>query len=421
MKVFCIDDFAALVGIDWADQKHDICELTVGPDSAFEYSVVSSRPEAIHVWAMGLQRRYANKQIAVACELKKGPLIYSLLKYEFITIFPLHPATVAKMRKAFHPSGVKSDPADARLQVELLRDYMHKLTPIIPDTAAVRALAQLVECRRKLVQDRVDLTNSLTYYLKNYYPQVLDWFNEKDTHIFCDFIRKWPSLKQVKRVRKKTIVAFMHQHNVRYVDVIEQRLVDIKSAIPMTADEGVLVPNQLMAELQANQLKVLLESIEQIEQEISKRYRVMADRKIFDSFPGAGAQYAPRLLVAFGSDRDRYQSASEVQKYTGIAPVIESSGKKTWTHWRYACPKFLRQTFVEWAGQTVRYSFWARAYYKQQERKGKAHNTIIRSLAFKWIRIMFRCWKERKPYDESKYLEALKERGSPLLKFAMES
>ncbi|MGK0473192.1 MAG: hypothetical protein ACJAR0_003688 [Candidatus Azotimanducaceae bacterium] len=95
--------------------------------------------------------------------------------------------------------------------------------------------------------------------------------------------------------------------------------------------------------------------------------------------------------------------------------------KKSWTHWRYNCPKFLPQTFVEWAGQTVRYSFWARAYYEQQKQKGKPHNNIIRSLAFKWIRIVFRCWKDGVAYDESKYLQALKERGSPLLKFAAES
>lgn len=421
MKVFSINDFSALIGIDWADQKHDVCELTVDDDKPAHLSTITSRPEAIHEWAMGLRARHDNKPVAVACELKKGPLIYALLKYEFITIFPLHPATVAKMRKAFHPSGAKSDPADAQLQAELLRDYMHKLTPIVPDSAAVRALAQLVECRRKLVQDRVDLTNSLTYYLKNYYPQVLDWFNEKDSHVFCDFITKWPSLKQVKRARKKTLVDFMHQHNVRYADVIEKRFTDIKTAIPLTEDEGVVVPNQLMAELEANQLKVLLQSIERIEQEINTRYRAMADRKIFDSFPGAGPQFAPRLLVAFGSERNRYEDASAMQKYAGIAPVVESSGTRSWTHWRYACPKFLRQTFVEWAGQTVRYSFWARAYYDQQKSRGKAHNTIIRSLAFKWIRIMFRCWKEQKPYDESKYLEALKERGSPLLKFAVET
>ena len=104
-----------------------------------------------------------------------------------------------------------------------------------------------------------------------------------------------------------------------------------------------------------------------------------------------------------------------------MAPVIEQSGKKSWTHWRYSCPRFLRQTFVEWAGQSVRFSFWAKAYYQQQMEKGKPHNTAIRSLAFKWIRIAFKCWKTRTKYDESKYLETLKYRGSPLLEYAVKS
>ena len=63
-----------------------------------------------------------------------------------------------------------------------------------------------------------------------------------------------------------------------------------------------------------------------------------------------------------GSNRDRYNSCEEVQKYAGIAPVTERCGKKEWIHWRYSCTKFLRQTIVEWAGLSVRYSFWARAY-----------------------------------------------------------
>lgn len=164
-----------------------------------------------------------------------------------------------------------------------------------------------------------------------------------------------------------------------------------------------------------------MQAVERIDKEIKIRYATMTDRIVFDSLPGAGAQLSPRLFVAFGTNRDRYQAASDIQKYGGIAPVTESSGNKSWTHWRYNCPKFLRQTFVEWAGQTVRFSFWARAYYDQQKQKGKPHNTIIRALAFKWIRIVFRCWKDGVPYDESKYLQSLKERGSPLLKYAVEN
>ncbi|MEO1148277.1 MAG: IS110 family transposase, partial [Cyanobacteria bacterium J06638_22] len=48
--------------------------------------------------------------------------------------------------------------------------------------------------------------------------------------------------------------------------------------------------------------------------------------------------------------------------------------------------------------------------------KGKSHPAAMRSLAFKWIRILFRCWKNREAYDEAKYLASLKRKGSPIAK-----
>jgi Transposase IS116/IS110/IS902 family len=123
---------------------------------------------------------------------------------------------------------------------------------------------------------------------------------------------------------------------------------------------------------------------------------------------------APRLLAALGSQRERYANAAEVQAYSGIAPVTERSGKKKWVHFRWACPKFLRQSFHEWAGHSIAHSQWARSYYQQQRERGKRHHAAVRGLAFKWIRIVFRCWKDRVAYDESKYLAALAKRNSPL-------
>ena len=196
-----------------------------------------------------------------------------------------------------------------------------------------------------------------------------------------------------KKSTQTNVNIFFEQHNSRYATVNEKRVEAIKVAMPLTNDPGVIEPNQIIIEVLVPQLKCLLEPIERLDKEIKQRYKNQNDRKIFDSLPGAGPQFAPRILVAFGADRNRYQYANDLQKYAGITPVIEQSGQKKWTHWRYSCPKFLWQTFVEWAGQSVRYSFWARAYYDQQLSKGKPHNTIIRSLAFKWIRSVFKCWK----------------------------
>lgn len=420
MKVFSPHDFAALIGIDWADKKHDICEYSKQKQH-FAFSVITSSPKAIDDWANALKKRYPNQQIAISCELKKGPLIYALSKHHHLTLFPINPSTVAKYRKAFSHSGAKDDPTDAKIQAELLLHSMHKLRYLKPESSEIRALAQLVENRRKLIGDRIRLTNKITATLKNYYPQAVEWFKEKHTGVFMAFLQKWPNLEAAKRARESTLTTFFHAHHVRYKDRIEKRINAIKSAHPLTHDQGVIMPNQLLVKGLIQQLSTLLEAIAEHDQAIKAYYSDCPDKFIFDSFPGSGAVFGPRLLTAFGEDRSRYKDANELQRYSGIAPVLERSGNKSWTHWRYSCPKFIRQSFVEWAGETVRYSFWAKAYYEQQKAKGKAHQTIIRSLAYKWIRILFHCWKNRKAYDETTYLNALKRRNSPLLEYAISS
>ena len=124
----------------------------------------------------------------------------------------------------------------------------------------------------------------------------------------------------------------------------------------------------------------------------------------------------PRLIVAFGTRRERYGSAYEVQCYSGIAPVTEASGNSRWVHFRFACPKFLRQTFHEFASHSIGQSEWAKAYYEHlRNDEKKSHHAAVRSLAYKWIRIIYRCWKDGKPYDEEIYMQSLRRRGSLLV------
>ncbi len=418
MKSIHFDEYAAFVGIDWANSKHDICLQSAGSDQR-EPSQIQHTPQAISAWVKTLQQRFGHQPIAVCCELRKGPLLYALTKYPQLVLFPLNPASVAKYREAFTPSHAKDDPSDAELQCDLLQRHFNRFRPLMPDSPKMQALQQLVEYRRTCVGERVCISNRLSSALKNYYPQVLDWFQDKGTVVFCDFVSKWSSLEQVKRVRKPTLENFFSNHNVRHSNVIAQRIKAIRAAIPLTKNTGVIHANQLIAQAQVQQLRLMLDIIKHLDIEIAALCKNHTDHAIFASFPGAGPVFSARLLAAFGDRRERYRHASEMQTYGGVAPVLERSGKKSWVHWRYAAPTFLRQTFVEWAGESVRYSFWANAYYQQQKQKGKPHQTIIRSLAFKWIRIMFRCWQQQCCYDETKYLNALKAKRSPLLQFAV--
>ena len=417
MKSIDFNDYAAFIGLDWADSKHDICLQEAG-SLRRQFSVIAHTPKAIEQWALGLLTRFGDRPVALCCELKKGPLINALAKYPHIVIFPFNPAAVAKYREAFAISGAKDDPSDAELQCDLLQRHFDRLKPLLPDSAEMRTLQHIVEHRRRLVGDRVRITNRITSAVKNYYPQVLDWFKRTDTVLFCDFLDRWPTLQSLHKVRTMTLQRFFNRHNVRRQSVIDARIDDIRSAQSLTDDPGVIAANSLVVTTLITQLRVVLDAIKLVDEHIAALCKAHRDHAIFASFPGAGAVFSARLLAAFGDNYDRYTDASQIQTYSGVAPVLERSGNKSWVHWRYAAPKFLRQTFVEWAGESVRYSFWANAYYHQQKERGKPHQTIIRSLAYKWIRIMFQCWKQHRTYDESTYLTALKAKGSPLLQFA---
>jgi Transposase IS116/IS110/IS902 family len=161
------------------------------------------------------------------------------------------------------------------------------------------------------------------------------------------------------------------------------------------------------------QLRTLIRAIQRLDKRIAELFAQHPEHDLFNSFPGAGAVCGPRLLTVFGTDRSRWTSAVELQSHSGIAPVTEKSGNSCWIHHRLACAKFVKQTFHEFADQSIRYSVWARAYYDLQRNRGKDHHAALRALAYKWIRIIFRCWKDGKPYDEATYIQSLRRRGSP--------
>jgi transposase len=405
--------FTAFIGIDWADAKHDVCIQAAG-DERREFARISHKVDEIEAWAQSLCRRFGGP-IAVALELSKGPVVYALQKYDFLVIFPVNPSTLAKYREAFTPSRAKDDPTDAELALDLILRHPNRFKPLNPQSVEMRTLVSLVEQRRRLVNDRVRITNRLRNTLKQYYPQALAWFDRIDTPLFCDFIERWPTLVQIKRARRTTLATFFHEHNMRFAHVLQARLKSIKAASPLTLDGAVITPHRLQALVLVDLLRATLAAIRRFDEEIAELAPKHPDYALFDSLPGAGPSLAPRLLVAFGEQRERFNNAAELQRYAGVAPVTERSGKKHWVHWRWQCPTFLRQTFVEWAAQTINKSFWAGVYYRQQREKGCTYQAAVRALAFKWIRILYRCWQTRTPYSEVAYLKALEHRGSPLL------
>jgi transposase len=402
-------EWAAFIAIDWADQKHSWSLYVPGAQKR-EHGECAHSPEAIHAWMNYLTARFADRPIAVCLEQSRGALLFTLSKYDHLVLYPIHPATASDFRKAVYPSGSKDDPLDADVLLEFLLKHRDRLRPWRPDTAQTRELQFLVEDRRQLVDEKTRCLNRLTQRLKLYFPQALSWFGSVDSLLLWKFLEQWPDLQALRKARRGRLETFLQADRRHTAPEIELLWQAIRQAVPATHDAAVISSSVLFVTTMVRRLQALREAIQQYDKRIAQLTKAHPDFPIVDSFPGVGQALAPRLIAALGTQRDRFATANELQSYSGIAPVKESSGKRCWIHMRWACPKFVRQTFQEWAQHSLARCQWARAYYQRQRARGKQHHAIIRSLAFKWIRILFRCWQNHIPYEDELYSATLARR-----------
>ena len=406
--------WAAFTAIDWADQKHFWRLVPAGSDRQ-EHGELENTPEAVEVWAMGLHDRFGGRAIAVCLEQSRGSLVCLLAKYPHLVLFPVHPKTAADYRETFCPSGAKSDSGDTASLLDLLLRHRQQLRQLQPDSVETRLLQILVETRRCIVNEKTRQKNRLTACLKLYFPQVLKWFDEVDSPLVGALLQRWGTLMELQRAHPGTLSRFFHEHNCRGEERLRERITAIQQAMPATEDPAMVEGVSRKARVLVAVIETLRNSIGEYDRRIAELVASHPEGSLFGSLPGAGPALVPRLIVAFGTRRERFEAASEVQNLSGISPVTEASGKAKLVHMRWACPKFLRQTFHEFAAHSLAQSAWAKAYYDLQRHNHKDHHAAVRSLAYKWIRIIYRCWKNRQPYDEQLHLRSLQHRNSPVI------
>lgn len=409
--------FAAFVGIDWADQNHVGACCPADAQHQIETFELAQTPESIDAWARELRQRFGDRPIAVCLEQSKGALIYALMKYDCFVLYPVNPKQLKRFRDAMEPSGAKDDPTDAELVLEMLLKHRDRLHPWQPDDEQTRLIGILVEDRRQLVDQRTRHSNALKSRLKQYFPLALEVLGELHTPLACQFLLRWSTFQQLTGEEPEVIADFYRAQHCYRSPLIAARLEKIALAQPLTTDKAIVEAGRLLVCSLAAQLLSLHESIQQYDLQLAQLMERHPDASIFDSFPGAGDALAPRLLAAFGTDRQRFDQAAQMQQISGIAPVTVRSGKMLHHSRRRACNRFLRQTFHEFANHSLAHSSWAKAYYDMMRAKGLKHHAAVRALAFKWIRILYRCWKKHTHYNEIHYYQQLVKQGSPIIQF----
>ncbi len=407
---------ALYIGIDWADQAHD-CYI-IDADGNGQHQSFKQSPEAIEQWVTELKQRAGDHPIAIMLEQSKGPLIYALMHRPGILLYPINPKQFARYRESYPGGDSKSDPSDARFIARMLRERIATLKPWVADDEPTRKLAILSEQRRKIVNDQVALRQQLTAHLKSYFPLLLELFDSDcQLKVLLQMVIRWSDPRALKRADRQLVERVLREGGIRSAERREGMIEQIRQAKLLTSDATLIEALSMVCVLLAKQIQASRESVAAFDEKIAKGLSDHPDGKLFTSLRGAGPTLAARLLSAFGSQKDRWQSADELACLSGIAPVTRQSGKSRVVLQRWACPSYLKQTFHEFADSARKFCPWTKARYKQLKAAGMKHNAAIRKLARSWIRILYRVWQSGELFDGDLYLKSLLAKNPALANF----
>jgi transposase len=391
-------------GIDWADAHHDVAVVdeTGRQHSALRVAHSAAGLDALITFLRGYASTGSDtpadpEQIACIVETTHGLLITALLEAGF-PVYPVNPKTLEHWRK---PSGAKTDTIDAYLLARKGRSDLGELRRLAPDSPLVQELKLLTRDQDALVQTQTRLVNQLTAGLKAYFPGALTLFTKLQQPATLAFLQHYPTLEAAEAASVEELTAFLRSlprfpSAARAAERIHARLHQPQ----LRADAVTTRAKARLAQALVAQLVPLLEQIAAYDAEIERLFGEHEDAAVFLSLPGAGRRLAPRMLVGWGDDRERYASAQSMQGLAGTAPVAFQSGKYTKAHKRYACSKPLRNTLYQFAWQSTRET-WAREYYQRKRREGKSHSVALRALANQWVRLIHAMWRAQALYDEA--------------------
>lgn len=402
--------YTIVVGIDRSDKELEVALRAI--DGSCEVQTVSTRPEALEAWWLGLREAYPQGLIAVGFEQPARAL---LAFFEFkadVDVYALNPSSIWGYRQSLKVSRAHTDSTDAACIAGFLSLHHQELRVHEPANPLARQLQLCCVSRRKLVNARSGLTNRLQAILKDYYPAALDLLSDDVFRpLNVALLRRWPRLSDIQAASESELRSFFKKQGSHSEARMQQRLLVIGNARALTENEAIIEPNALQMLCLLDQLEALNNGVLQHDRHIRKLMQQSKRAAIFSALPGAGPAYAPRLFAAFSAHAPNCKSAADMASLVGMAPVTEQSGNMRRVYRRLRCDRFLAQSFHEFATESWKYSAWAKAFVKHHQAEGKPYHSIIRKLAVRWIRILYRMWQTGEPYDERKYINSLLKRG----------
>lgn len=398
--------------VDWSDKSHTIVVVD-GKGKEVTSFMVPHSAEGLSEMVGAL--RQCGSVLGVAVEISRHMVVQKLSEANFV-VYPINPKLSHAWRQGWKAAAPKSELTDARVLADGLRQHHERLSALRPDEPRTRELGMLCGDEIKLIAERTALVNRLKATLKEYYPAALHWFSDWTSPTAWDFVLTFPRPEHLMRASRNKLIGFLKSHYIGLSPLWQERVEGRKSALEWPSDSATVEAKSLLAVSTAKQLRTLEAALDVYRERIENLYQEHPDSSIFSSLPRAADKLAPRLLTAFGTQRDRYESANSLQELSGTVPVPHQSGQQHRARFRRACRKDFRSTMFLFALQTIEESVWARLFYDKARQAGQSHSLALRNLAAKWLKIIYRMWQTRTRYDEGVHLASLLRRGSPIVR-----
>jgi len=398
--------------LDWASDHHDLVVVDRTGELVESVTFAHSGPG----WQELRARLKPYPGLAVAVETNQGAAVQQLIEAG-LAVYPVNPKSAQRYRERKAPSGVKDDQLDAWSLADALRLDGHGWRVLVPEDPLIEQLRLLCRDEIALIEQRTALVNQLLQALREYYPAALEAFDNWTKEYTWRFLESFPTPERLQSAGKRRWEKFLHTHKLWRPDTAPKRLEIFARGTAFSGSPAQIAAKSLLALSCARVLLTLERQLLTYRAAIEKLFAEHPDSSLFGSLPGAGPKLAPRLLAEMGDKRDRFRGPQSLQCHAGTAPITIQSGQIRRHRLRRACDLTLRSTVHQWADHSRKTCPWAQTYYRAHRAKGQSHACALRCLGQRWLKILWKMWQTRSPYNEALHTRNQTKHGSWVLQF----
>jgi hypothetical protein len=390
------------VGVDWAEDHHDICVMDESGDVLGKRRVAHSVRGVGELHEVVSEFADEDEAVAVGIEVDRGLLVSALVGAGY-EVYAVNPLAASRYRDRHGVSGAKSDPGDAKVLADLVRTDRHNHRMVGGDTELVDAIRVLARSHQSAIWSRQRQINTLRSGLREYYPGAQEAFGTElgsPDALAILAIAPTPELGRTLS-RSKIVSALRRAGRERNLEVRAEQIQRALRAEQLGAGATLSRAHGIVTRSWVELIRGLNREITLLEEALSEHFEQHPAAKVVHSLPGMGTTLGSRVLGEFGDDPNRYAGPKSRKNYAGTSPITKASGKSHVVLARFARNRRLADALDMWAFCSLTKSPGARTYYDQLRARGKTHRQALRQLANRWVGILHHCLENGSLYDES--------------------